>query len=1453
MKSSVNKFSKGLISDLNPINQPNQSYQDSMGGNLIYNADGNYDWVISNGNKVSFSILPNGGAISTKYTPIGGVGNSNIKVLFSVDENNGDSEIGIFSINSDGVGAYKTLFNDNGLPVGERLLFLADNNQIEARFLYENDELIRVYWVDGVKADSNRPRVFTFEYDDTKERDDVTAYSPISASTHSINMQADHNPGIIKFQETINGSILVGIYQYTYRLITIDGYATPWTTPTRRLFVTSDGVNTSDWNKYEMEVSGISSPKGNRLDIKGIDIRYEYIEVAYIYSQTDLQVDETTIFHKSSISGTSMIIDHASMAGEPLIAAEIATQFQGIKAAKTLDVKDSVLYFGNIIENLSLITDAEAEAIVAGLTMTPIFKDMRSDEENYNNITSPILTHQVPKTGTTVRQLHNAGGGVETYQLANDYVNYKGTQVDHMYSGYWRGETYRYALQLYDVLGLPVFAIHLGDFKFPEQTSKAYTWTRLKADGTTTSGGASLAEYPWPTNNYNDPTLKSPKVWLQDPDPLQDTVNGISYLRIMGLDVSGINLSGVTGRVSGFSIVRVDLDSTILAQGMLMPTMADEDSIGKPTTRPFQGMNQRWYDKTLGNLVPATAVGDVANVDTQSVPKTADFSLRPNMSTFHAPDYDFDSSYIPVVQSQDRLRLVGGCFSQPDPNPSYILSDPSSRGFFTYRKDNTTTIDLTEGGLHSITKYYLTKNDFHFLGNHTTPYPTYLNEATITESIFAKIDTVITEYTPGIDLHNSTHFFHGEAQGYYYGGTSTELRGSSKDAIYYVHGNFEPRTSSGVAFNWSPLFYQSYIGGAYHLGAFICNYVRVNLSPYGGVTESSLEQSIFYSTGHFQPVNNTTFTTPVSNIYNGIEVFGGDCYLDYVGFLRNYPRYQGSGSEDFDVADGCVFPLESKLNHTLRQAPSVGDPQYTEVGALPKAQFDPVGWSGTPLTTNFTNGLFLDRTTGTSFLEEFNLNAALLQREQLRWFFSKPVGFSDNNKYPVRWRYTQNKFYGEELDSWRKFLADEYDDINGTYGEIVSSSYLFNQIYSFQESAFGRLRAFDRALLDSSSGSLTTGTGGKLDGIDYISTKYGNQHQFSMVNSGKAVYWIDVDKRKAVRFAGDGKQSISDVRGLHEFFKNELGHYYNEDSPAGGFGLAVGYDFRNNNVFWTFVRDYHRLQSTTFAPISSFPESVNYYENNSTVFLDWQGIDAAGTGIQFASNSSAMTNVVNYVALEAGSLPMHIHNDGTSIARAQAGEYWEVKRDSITGDWVATQVTLADITPFKATICYNEDLDAFTGFFGFRPTYYISHKDMIITHDKLFPSISNQMYVHGFNQNKANYYGQDYKSYISVSSKEDEFSTKIFDTVRVNFNEQGNDDISRFIFRTEGQAYQYDVQTDTRKKYLEDSLRMPTRTFNQSDRARGKWINYIFEFKNNTVTPVKLFNLITNYRTSKRM
>ena len=1472
MKSSVNKFSKGLINDLNPINQPNQSYQDSMGGNLIYNADGNYDWVVSNGNQFSFNIIPDSGSTTNKYTPIGGVGNSNIKILFSVDEVTGDSEIGIFAMNSDGIGSYKTLYNDISDPLTPNVQSLAfqANNQIEARFLYENDDLIRIYWCDGVKSDSNPPRVFTFKYDPLiGSEDDVTAYSALTTTAHSMNIQAEHNPGIIKYQEQIAGSLLSGVYQYTYRLITLDGYATPWVTPTRRYFVTTDAVNNTNWNLYEMEVSGISSPHGNRIEIKGIDTRYDKIEVAFLYSQTDLQIDESTIFFKGNIVKTnptdSMFIDHVSMNGTPVIADTIATQFQGIKAAKTLDIKDSLIYFGNIVENLSTITDAEAEAIVGSVEFTPVFKDMRSDEQNYANTTTPILTQQTPKTGTTVRQLHNAVGGTETYQIVNDYVNYKGTQIDNMYSGYFRGETYRFALQLFDNLGFPVFAIHLGDLKLPEQTSLAYSWGRLRQDGTlATVQNRNLTVYPWPTNNFNDPSLTSSKLWAEDLNPAYNQLTGISYLRVMGINIDNIDISGVADRISGFSIVRVDRDATILAQGLAMPTMRDQDGNGDPIARPFAGCTQRWYNNA-GSLDPTTLLANVQNVDTQSYQTSNDFHLEGNLTSFYAPDYDFDQSFIPVIQSQDVLRIVGSCFSDTSPIGTSPNFDVNAGAWFTYYEGSTAALPtISNGGLHSISKFYNSKNNAHF--GTDDPTPRYLTEASLEESIFMNYDTVKADYVVGTDLHNSIHQEEGEFQGYYAAtsGQNEGLRGASKDLIYYRHASFVPKTSAGVADNWSPIFQQSYFNldapsgnkNNYHLGSLIANYVRVNASPYGGVSQSSLEQSVFYSTGHFQPVNNSNFLTPVSGQFDGIEVFGGDCYLDYHAFMRNYPRYYDTDANHRECADGVVFPLESTLNQVLRQAPSVGDPQYANIGALPKEQY-----LGNKITF-FTDGLYTARGISVAgqpdqFLEEFNLNAALLQREILKFFFTKPVDFNLNDKYPVRWRYPQNKFYGETLDSWRQFFALDYDDINGSYGEITSSSYLFNQIYSFQESAFGRLRAFDRAILDSTAGALTTGVGGKLDGIDYISTKYGNQHQFSMTNSGKALYWIDVDKRKAVRFAGDGKQSISDIRGLHEFFKDELGNYYNQDSPAGGYGIAVGYDFRNNHVFWTFVRDYHRALGANIFVDSVDINNADYYANNSTIFVNGGGGDVIFPETTFGTGEN--DSVVYYVANEVGGSPVTLQTavasppSSTVIGTVNAGEYYEVTRENSTGVWSAVQVTLADITPFKATICYNEDLDAFTGFFGFRPTYYISHKDTIITHDKLFPAILNKMYVHEFNPLKANYYGQNYKSYISVSNKEDEFSSKIFDSIRVNFNEQGNDDITRYIFRTEGQVNYYDVQTDSRKRYLEDSLRMPTRTFNQSDRTRGKWINYIFEYKNNSNIPVKLFNLITNYRISNRM
>ena len=76
-----------------------------------------------------------------------------------------------------------------------------------------------------------------------------------------------------------------------------------------------------------------------------------------------------------------------------------------------------------------------------------------------------------------------------------------------------------------------------------------------------------------------------------------------------------------------------------------------------------------------------------------------------------------------------------------------------------------------------------------------------------------------------------------------------EHRGWGKGrTIFYKTGNFDINNSFSPMYQADPLP----SGFGENAGAFICNYVRVNNAPYGGLSLSALSTSIFYGTGHFQ-------------------------------------------------------------------------------------------------------------------------------------------------------------------------------------------------------------------------------------------------------------------------------------------------------------------------------------------------------------------------------------------------------------------------------------------------------------------------------------------------------------------------------------------------------------------------------------------------------------------------
>lgn len=1173
---STNVFSGGLNLDFDLLAVGKDCYIRSENGRVLFTDQSSMSWTNARGNVLAITITS---TVAGNYTPLGYAIINNLLILFSRNAV-GDSEIGLVTFSNNGImNAYKTLINDNAFA--EKLNFDYPY-QIEARGVYENKEMHRVYWCDGVEDNSNPPRAFTFKFDGG-DLNLATNYSGVTVSPHSIDMQAEFRMGIIKYKQMITGSLPAGQYVYTYRLITVDGYATPWYPVTRPIFVTQDSINAVNWNEYEMEGTEgfVNSGKGNRLEIKGIDDRYPTIEVAYARYIANAAPIEANIFSRTVVTSTTMEIDHTANAGEPITPVELGAQTISFTGVKTLNIKDNVLYYGNVRERNITLTKEEQETLFEALVIEPQFRLMRSDEKVLPDYTAPVpadvdatfpekpITHQDPKTGVSTKRLNQLH--TEEYTINNDYINYKGTQVSHQYPGFFRGETYRLGLVPFDLVGNPDFAYHLADITFGDQFEDGITWTRLKADGTTVSGNFTYPE-----------TFRTTSNGTEGEDPIMDGEDGtdaLARLRILGIKVSGINITDIKDRISGFKIVIATRDKQILGQGLIMPCVKEEDY-----TTPLPLPTQPWVSTSLTIPIPVgEAGGDIRIISTKqsqeyyhlekdASPNTSDeFRVRPNTSTLYIPDTDFDTTRIPTPQPIDRLRLVGHCTQKEFVNDV----DPRYRQWMHYNNYVVQKLEDTDGTFH-----YTSEN----------PYPNFGNDAEIEDmrvvNFGGTIDGKVENYSGTLDFINSVGISPGKASfdephAFYNDGDDIgvmDIYGHGKDKTLFIfHTNFgacanafayDDRATKGLA------------------NFFICNYKRPNANPYGGITPISIEQTRFMTAGHFQPVNNPAIPCP--DIVDDIDVFGGDCYLDYHGFLRIYgimllENFQDNGGYS-DYGIGHLFPLESDIHHSLRQATNTGgseaNPMWPDVGARPASVL-----FGTDTTSTWVqNGLFLSwEYSGTdygsvqlseSLVEEFNIAGVLFVESRLRNFAGLFSRFLNLDHFPVRWRYSDIKFYGELQDRFRTFFANDFRDLVGVYGQITSSMYIFDQIYSMQMSAFGRLRAFDRALVESDNvGQLTTGTGGKLDGIDYISTNYGNQHQWSLCTSGKAMYWIDVDRRAICRFAQDGFMIISDERNVHAWAEANLPSYAHFDTPVNGKGVFATYDFNNDEVIFSIITE----------------------------------------------------------------------------------------------------------------------------------------------------------------------------------------------------------------------------------------------------------------------------------------
>lgn len=1199
-----------MVQDVDNLQLAKESYLFSENGRVIFNEDGTYAWETAKGTSAAFTIDANygNGIIGQNvYTSIGGWQINGKLLIFSTNGIN--SELGLVYEDIYNVFRYQTIFNDLYDPYDNKLDLLTAHQMRDCQVCIENNNVENAYFND----DYNEPRVFNVLLGLQRVSPEFTSgdYKPLGGfdplvnkyppfySVHGMSQMIDLTWGLLKYKNNlIGGQLLSGEYQYAYRYRHQTGYVSPWSPLTAHVFLTTDQVDSANWTKYQMQQSGAQTNKGIQLELNYIDQRFQEIEVADLYWETESQPTSASSFFRGKITGSTMLISH-QFSGAAITVDELVQRYTEIKKAKTGNQKDNTYHIANFETYQNLEID------VSGITIEPMVRPMLSDESTNQAVTSlsPPFTNQAPVGSQSSPELVSsplADNFPQSYDIAADYINYKGTQWTHLFKGYFGGEIYPFAIVVFDRKGQPFFAQHIADFTLPQRYNNEWTDRRLVNGVEVITTGTTGAVGDYKHTNCTFPNFQQ----------ITDNVYTDKwFLNLIGLKLSGIDLTAILYdtkgelQVSGYSIVRTDRLKQLIAQGIVMcagstrnssntqeftqcPTMFNGYLMTDGTAYPFYtiagnrnfvGYNPIHYsDPALPYVNPAL------------FPNNGIWDARINMAFFESPDYMIDNTILSSQTDADNMKLVGACVKAYGNGTGQSIGTSANQPW-----------TLTHESMWQ-KNYRTTVNNADILTQYNPNSGNYDNQQ-IGDQV--DIDYLYTNIQSGQEVFGSLYYNTSPAvlnYLFYTWGDHRYLARQINPTTLFTFG-YTPSTGKNTK-TLGILTTDEAGTPGFGMGAyFISNYIR----PIGSytITPSLLESRIYDNIGHFVPINqdilDSIFAAQGDYVFNNVNVWGGDCFLDYWTYDRLYAHLQQVNNKNQDYQIALSFPIESQFNIAMRQGNT-----YERFGGTPANTYNSGG-------TIFADGLYYYDSTANK-IEDFNVNNVLQAQDTLTQYFPEPATFNEIYDFPVREAYTGTKIYGEKFDTYRKFPINNFRDADGSKGEINSLQNIFNYLYIIQRNGFARVRFNDRETItgQTTGSALDIGTALGLQGFDYINQIFGTQHQFSVVNSGRCIYWIDAEKGKFLRFGADGILCPSDQYGMHNFFTRTSRQYWGYDNPTEGGGITGVFDFHNQSVYYTFSELSGAIRVDTALTIE-YSEAENQFKSfhsfTPNVYFNFKG------------------------------------------------------------------------------------------------------------------------------------------------------------------------------------------------------------------------------------------------------
>lgn len=236
----------------------------------------------------------------------------------------------------------------------------------------------------------------------------------------------------------------------------------------------------------------------------------------------------------------------------------------------------------------------------------------------------------------------------------------------------------------------------------------------------------------------------------------------------------------------------------------------------------------------------------------------------------------------------------------------------------------------------------------------------------------------------------------------------------------------------------------------------------------------------------------------------------------------------------------------------------------------------------------------------------FNLYNPIYSQSNNYFTYQYLNEISGLNDFPNSITWTEEKVLGNEVDNWTKINVATTLDLDGDKGEVTSLNTYNNEIFCFQRRGLSNILFNSRVQIPTSDGLPIEITNGlKVSGKRYISNTIGCTNKWSIAESPSGLYFIDNETNSLYLFNGE-IVSLSDKLGFRQWISAHNVHV--DWEPVGYNNYRSFYDKNNNDVYFTY-KDHCLCYSELINQFTSFMsyERVPAMFNVSSEFYAFKG------------------------------------------------------------------------------------------------------------------------------------------------------------------------------------------------------------------------------------------------------